>query len=144
MIKYIDHWNEDVGIYVCRIKLNTKNLDLCGVGVAECHPNDLKYKSQFTGGFIAENRAKIDLIKQLNKTSIKPSILTLKHVIGTMQHSKNYNPDSYEAKRIQKELDNLINEYNDNIKTIEELKDLIKNYIEEKDKYHKKLDNGQI
>jgi len=49
-------------------------------------------------------RAQIDILRKKRDYEIKPSIMTLEHVLSTMEQSKKYNPKSYEAIRIKKEL----------------------------------------
>jgi hypothetical protein len=58
-----------------------------------------------------------------------------------MRHSKKYNPDSYEAIRLKKELAHRMDEYDENKAAIKDLYTLLNNYIKQKDEIHKKGQN---
>ena len=142
MKELIERWNPDIGLARCTIKYTTKaGTQLVGIGIASCHPEDAPYMSKLTGGMIANYRAEIDLIKQINNYEIKPEIAALKHVLCTMRHSKKYNPDSYEATRLKKELAHRMDEYDENKAAIKDLYTLLNNYIKQKDEIHKKGQN---
>jgi hypothetical protein len=67
------------------------------VGIADCHPDDFDFVSQYTGGHIAEGRA-ITKMLQSQKHEVRAQIQILEHGFGCMKASKNYNPDSNEAR----------------------------------------------
>ena len=137
-------WSENRGAARTIIRYNTRaGVELVGIGHAECHPEDEEFMSERTGLIISDYRAEIDLIKQVNLYEIRPAIAALKHVYCTMRHSKQYNPNSYEAKRLKKELAHLMDEYEENKQLIAELRKNLKTYIDEKDAFHNKLREGQ-
>ena len=51
-----------------------------------------------------------------------------------MQHSKQFNPHSYEAKRLRKEIKNIEKEINEISCSVENIKTRIKEYINDKEK----------
>jgi hypothetical protein len=100
-------WNEEIGMAQCVITDTSNGVTLSGYGRALCHDDDEAYKNQITGDYIAFTRAQIDILRKKRDYELKPSIIAIEHIISTMINSKNYNPNSYEAKRIKKELQNL-------------------------------------
>ena len=144
MNRMIEHWDEEHGVYRIVLRYRTPSgIILEGIGIAECHPDDYPFMSQLTGSMIAGYRAKIDLIKKINNYEIKPGIDVLKHVYCTMSHSKKYNPKSYEAIRVKKELAHLMDELEENKQTISYIKDELKEYIKNKEKVYQKIKEGQ-
>ena len=122
-----DFWYEDKGL--ARTVLYYKgcaDLRLTGVGIAECHPEE-KHKSEITGTSIAELRASIDILQQIKKYEVKPGLAALRHLYGTMKESKHYNPDSYEARRLMKEIKN----YEKEVASINEQIDVTKQYLKD-------------
>lgn len=139
-----EHWDEEHSVARCVLTYQTSmGIPLQGVGIAECHPEDMDFVSELTGSTIACFRAEIDLFKKISNYEIKPAIAALKHVYCTMKDSKHYSPKSYEAIRIKKELAHLMDELQENKNAIAELQDSLKNYIDGKDKLYKKIREGQ-
>lgn len=144
MNRMIEHWDEEHGVYRIVLRYRTPSgIILEGIGIAECHPDDYPFMSQLTGSMIAGYRAEIDLIKKVNNYEIKPGIDTLKHVYCTMSHSKQYNPKSYEAIRIKKELAHLMDELEENKQTMAYIKNELKEYIDNKEKIYQRIREGQ-
>ncbi len=144
MKNIIEHWDAEHGVFRCVIPYKASSgAEFEGIGVAECHPDDNDFMSELTGSVIAGYRAEIDLIKKINKYEISPAIVALKHVYCSMYHSKKYNPDSYEAIRLKKELAHLMDEYAENKQTIQTLKEYLSKYINDKDSFYQRLRNGQ-
>ena len=140
-----ENWDEQHGIATCFINSKTSSgIILTGVGIAECGPEDLDMMSERTGTVIAEYRAEIDLLKKINNFEIKPGIMALKHVYCTMLHSKQYNPNSYEAKRIKKELAHLLDELEENKMMIKEQQQHLNIYIQQKDEIYQKIRKARI
>lgn len=138
--KVTEYWDEKTGMARCVIRyVSSSDIEFFGIGIAECCSEDEPFKSQRTGNMIAEYRAEIDLIQQINKYEIKPAITALKHVYCTMKDSKQYDPFSYEAIRFKKELAHLMDEYEENKNTIKYLKDELHHYIQLKDKLHSEI-----
>ena len=94
--------------------------NIIGIGNAFCHPKDTDIVSERTGMRIAEDRAYIHYLQNYKASQLRPALTALKHVYATMQHSKQFNPHSYEAKRLRKEIKNIEKE--------------IKEYIDDKEK----------
>ena len=119
-------WNEETGMCTCAIVLDDF---LQGFGIAECHPNDEDVKSEYTGSHIAELRAQINLLQNFKNRELRPGLKALLHLKGTMILSKKYNPDSYEAKRLNVEIKNFRKDIEDIQKAIEETKQNLYDYI---------------
>ena len=60
-----------------------------------------------TGMHIAEKRAQINLLQNYKNRELHPELKAYKHLLGTMVNSPRYNPNSYEAKRLNKEIKNV-------------------------------------
>ena len=140
----IEHWDEEHGVARCILSYRmSSGAYLKGIGIAECHPDDTPFISQLTGGVIAQYRAEIDLLKKINQFELGPSITAVKHIYCTMTRSKHYNPKSYEANRIKRELAHLLDEYTENKNMIVLLKHNLDKYIQDKEKLYKKIKEGQ-
>ena len=119
-------YNPDTGMTCCYLEKD----GIVTMGTAVCHIDDMEFASERTGGFIAESRANINMLRELRnrtKFSLKP----LKHLYSNMRTSKHFNPHSYEAKMIRsqiKALEREIEAYNADIKMEQQyLSDYIKN-----------------
>ena len=140
----IEHWDEEHGVARCVLKYRmSSGAYLEGIGIAECHSEDIAFMSRLTGSVIAQYRAELDLLKKINQYEISPSIMAVKHIYCTMTNSKRYNPDSYEANRIKKELAHLMDEYTENKNLMKIIKEELKQYIEQKDKLYRRIQEGQ-
>ena len=51
-------------------------------------------------------RAQINILQNYKNRELRPGLKALVHLKGTMQISTRYNPNSYEAKRLDKEIKN--------------------------------------
>ena len=117
--------------------------NIIGIGNATCHPEDSDVASEKTGLYIAELRATIHFLQNKNATRLKPALTALQHLYATMDHSKQFNPNSYEAKRIRKEIKNLEKEINQVNCSIALIHKQLKEYINDKDKMAKWYRNKQ-
>lgn len=117
--------------------------NIIGVGNATCHPEDNDVASEKTGLYIAELRATIHFLQNKKATKLKPALTALKHLYATMNHSKQFNPYSYEAKRIRKEIKNLEKEINQINCSIALIHNQLREYINDKDKMAKWYRNKQ-
>ena len=125
-----EFWYEDDGIYSISLFYPRKNNSpIIGCGIAQCHPDDEDVKSWRTGSVIADYRAEIELCKKIIQDELKPGLAALTHLKGTMAISKKYNPDSYEAKRLNKEIKNLQKEIEETEKMKEALEKDLTTYI---------------
>ena len=144
MKNIIEHWDAEHGVARCVLLYRTSSgIEIQGIGIAECAPEDNDFMSELTGSIIAQDRAQIDLFKKINNYEIKPAIAALKHVYCTMQHSKHYNPKSYEAIRLKKELAHLMDELEENKNIIINIKEDLARYIRHKDELYKSLREGK-
>lgn len=87
-------------------------------GHTRCLPEDEDFWSENVGCFIAETRAIIKQLKYAKKQLI-PGLKALEDFEKTLKCCKNYDPDSFEAKRLRKEIylqKRKINEINSTIK----------------------------
>ena len=99
----IYEWDEKAGLATCCIWLDDF---LQGYGIAQCAEKDRDMISERTGLQIAEMRAQINILQNYKNRELRPGLKALIHLKGTMQISTRYNPDSYEAKRLDKEIKN--------------------------------------
>lgn len=111
-------------------------------GHTRCLPEDEDFWSENVGCFIAETRA---IIKQLKhaKKQLMPGLKALEDFEKTLKCCKNYDPDSFEAKRLRKEIylqKRKINEINSAIK---DEQDYLTQYIKGKDKLYNRLRSKQ-
>lgn len=125
-----EFWYEETGISSTSLFYPRKNnAPIIGCGIAQCHPDDEDVKSWRTGSVIADYRAEIELCKKIIQDELKPGLAALTHLKGTMTISKKYNPDSYEAKRLNKEIKNLQKEIEETEKMKEALEKDLTTYI---------------
>lgn len=97
------------------------------LGEAICHPDDKEYMSEYTGIDIADMRARLNILRDIRDSDIKPQLKVVKHLYCNMKTSKLYNPKSYEAKIVRRQyyflqkdlktIQDLINEYKTYIKS---------------------------
>ena len=111
-------------------------------GHTRCLPEDEDFWSENVGCFIAETRA---IIKQLKhaKKQLMPGLKALEDFEKTLKCCKNYDPDSFEARRLRKEIylqKRKINEINSAIK---DEQDYLTQYIKGKDKLYNRLRSKQ-
>lgn len=109
------------------------------VGEAQCHPDDMDFASERTGLCIAEARANIKLMTYVRDTTIKPALAVLRHLQGNMESSKHYNPKSYEAKMVRSQIRQLEKDLATANNDIAEEKKYLKEYIQKKDEFYKKM-----
>jgi len=62
--------------------------------------------------------------------------MALKHLHATMKHSGSYNPTSYESKRLMKEIKNKQEEIYQINCAIEDMKQMLKQYLDTKEKIY--------
>lgn len=116
-----------------------KDKDLTFTGIAICHSNDEDFKSERTGGAIAEARAHIHYLQHKKNCELKSQLKILTHLIANIQNSKNHNPKSYEFARILSQKKAIEREIEAVSQEIAEQKESLKTYIDEKDKLYKRL-----
>ena len=132
-------YDEASGIASCAIVLDDF---LQGFGIAECADEDRDVISQRTGQHIAELRAQINLLQNYKNRELHPGLKALLHLKGTMINSKKYNPKSYEAKRLEKEIKHFQEDIKDISAAIEVQKEILRDYINAKDLIAKRIRSG--
>ena len=73
-------------------------------GYAVCHPDDLDFESEKTGCFIAIMRAQIKICQDYIKNNLKPRLKALNQLYYSMNRSNKFNPNSYENKMLQRQI----------------------------------------
>lgn len=130
-------WNENTGTAFATIFY--KNYTF--TGEARCHPDDKDMMSKLTGQTIAEYRATLKYLKFVRDCELQPQLQSLKQLYYSMNHSKYFNPKSYEAKMLYRQ----INHLTEDLKEIKYLIDLTKKalatYINIKERDHTQLRN---
>ncbi len=132
-------YDEASGITSCAIILDDF---LYGFGIAECADEDRDVMSARTGRQIAELRAQINLLQNYKNRELHPGLKALLHLKGTMVNSKKYNPKSYEAKRLEKEIKHFQEDIKDINAAIEVQKEILQDYIKAKDLISERIRSG--
>ena len=103
MVKQINpifEWDPETGVATCIII----DGDQTYVGVATCHPDDRDMMGEKTGCTIAEFRAELDYLRSIRDNKIKPTLNAYKTLYYSINQSKRFNPDSYEAHMLGKKI----------------------------------------
>lgn len=118
----------------CRLRYKGQEF----TGHTRCLPEDEDFWSENVGCFIAETRAGIKRLKHMKKQLV-PTLKTLEDFEKTLKCCKDYNPNSFEAKRLRKEIyiwRKRIDEINSAIK---DEQDYLTQYIQGKEKLYQRL-----
>lgn len=136
-VKY--NYDSEFGVSACTICKHGRLF----TGYAYCHPDDIDMQSEYTGGTIAYTKACIMLLKYEKNCVLKPQYNAIKQLYYSMNKSKQYNPNSYEARRIIRHM----KMYQADIASIQkELKasqEYLKKYIDDKEKIYARIRKGQ-
>ena len=108
-------------------------------GTAVCHDDDLDMESERVGLSIAEARATVKVLKYIRDNEIKTQLKILEHLHSNMKTSKFYNPNSYEAKMLRKQIGVIKKELATVNNTIVDTKKFLKDYIDGKEKLYQRL-----
>ena len=108
-------------------------------GGAKCHPDDMDMISERTGCCIAEARAYIKALRFKRDHEIQPKLDVLRHLYNNMQTSKYFNSKSYEAKMLRSQIGAIEKELVTVSQDLAEEKKYLKEYIDKKDKFYKRL-----
>lgn len=123
-------------ITYCQFKDNKNNKVY--FGETQCYPEDFDVESKLIGQHIAAERALIQAMMGAVQ-DMKKEFKVLRQFYYTINHSKKYNPKSYEAYMLKRQL----NKRETNIKlvqqAIDEKRKCLYEYIQDKDKTHKLL-----
>ena len=138
MVKQITpiyEWDPETGVSTCIII----NGDKTHIGIAKCRPEDRDMMGEKTGCTIAEMRAEIDYLKSVRDDDIKPTLQAYKTLYYSINQSKRFNPDSYEARMLMKK----IAHYTADLELINDMIDNARNdlatYIDQKAKTWEKI-----
>ena len=141
MTEPIFKWEEEIGLATCILK------DTVGkeyIGLAQCHPEDEDMKSRHVGQEIALIRAEIAYAKHVRDNELKPGLAALNHYYSTVCLSNHFSNDSYEIKRLLKEIHNLKNNLNTINNFIAVKREEVNSYITEKDKMYKRIRSKRV
>lgn len=123
-------YEEDGKLTICEITYKNNTF----IGTAFCAPEDEDMMNKRTGETIASIRAQIAYYQHIRDNEILPGLAALKQLFYSMNNSKSYNKDSYEARRIRKK----IYQYEEDLKTIrgliQESREYLKEYLDVKEK----------
>ena len=128
------HFNEETGFCLCTIKIRGNQY----IGVAQCHPDDMDMVNQKTGENIAYHRAVMEMLRDERKR-LQHELAGLKGLYYSMNNSPLFNPKSYEAKSLYRQIsfrEDDISSVNDLIKEIQRY---INGYISDKDEFYQKI-----
>lgn len=123
-------WDPDGNVCTCVITYDGKEF----MGIANCHPNDKDVCSTFTGENIAGNRAFIKVIQYIKNTEIDKPLNLLTNLYKNMETSYRFNPKSFEAKQLYREIKEFQKAQQVAKETIASIKAELKQYIDDKDK----------
>ena len=110
-----------------------------GFGIAQCADEDKDIISERVGMHIAELRAQIDLLQNYKNYVLRPGMNALIHLRSTMVHSNKFNPESYEAKRLNVEIKNHRKDIEDINDAITAAKNNLYDYINIHEKMAKRI-----
>lgn len=129
-------WDEVSGICSCAIVLDDY---MHGFGIAQCADEDRDMLSERTGSYIAEMRARINLLQCYKNNELRPGLKALLHLKSTMTYSKKHDPDCYESKRLNIEIKNIKKDIKDIEAVIESEKKALYTYIQQKEKLYQQI-----
>lgn len=128
-------WNERYGTATCT--LFYKNYEF--TGVANCHPDDQDMMSKLTGQTIAEYRATLQYLRFIRDCELQPQLKALKQLYYSINHSKYFDPKSYEAIMLYRQINHLTEDLKENKYLIDLTKSQLKAYLITKERDHKQL-----
>lgn len=128
-------WNKEDGIATC-ILYDGENTFL---GLATCHPDDKDFQSEKTGLYIAEARAEIQALKHYKNNVLKPGLNALKQLYYSINHSKQYNKKSYEAKMLYRQIKMKETDIEEVQLIINGRKADLKKYIDAKEEFYQSI-----
>lgn len=93
-------WDEDMGYAQCYIYYKDQVFE----GDALCHKDDIKYKSRTVGESLAQYRATRYYLAWVRDNEVLPQLKALNQLYYSMKHSTQFNPKSYEAKMLFRQI----------------------------------------
>ena len=116
-------WDPGLGFASCT--LYYKNLEF--YGSAHCHRDD------------EEARATIEYLTHIRDNEVRPQLKSLYQLYYSMKHSSKFNPKSYESIMLYRQIHHLEKDLDAVSKEIVNIKQMLKEYIEQKEKDHQKI-----
>lgn len=134
MKKPIFTWDLENGEALCIIK-DKENVYY---GIAKCHPEDMDMKSERTGCFIAEERAKIMMLSH-KRDELKIELKALKKYYASMNKSKYFDKTSYPIRRLLDHISKIEADITDVKELLQYEKNFLNTYINEKEKLYQRI-----
>lgn len=123
-------WDPSGNVCTCVVTYDGREF----MGTATCHPNDKDVRSHFTGENIAGNRAFIKVVQYIKSNDIDKPLNLLTNLYKNMETSHRFNPKSFEAKQLYREIKEYQKAQEVAKETIASIKAELKQYIDDKDK----------
>lgn len=134
-MRYENTWNPETGVSECIIY--DKNLKF--VGKAHCHPDDMDFASERTGGYIAETRAVLARLRHKRDNVLRPQVKSLMVFYKDLQNRWDFNPDHQEVGYLIQRINELNHELAELEQDIRLEQTYLYDYIHNKDIMYKKI-----
>ena len=128
-------WCEPAGVATCTLYYKDKEF----LGQAYCHTDDTDMRSKLTGKIIAEFRATIKYLQFIRDYEVRPQLRALYQLYYSMKHSTNFNPKSYEAKALYRQIRNLEKDLTAVKEELADTRKCLKEYVNLKEKDYQKI-----
>ena len=128
-------WSERYGTATCTLFYKSYEF----TGIANCHPDDQDMMSKLTGQTIAEYRATLQYLRFVRDCELQPQLKALKQLYYSINHSKYFDPKSYEATMLYRQINLLTEDLKENKYLIDLTKNQLKVYLITKERDHKQL-----
>ena len=129
-------WDAETGLAACFMYNSFRNKNI--ISTAQCAPEDEDMKSEKTGCTIASLRALIELLRQ-QRDDTKMQLKGLNIYYNTINHSKQFDPNSCPVRRLMKHMEFLRNNLTDINTLIDETQKELTSYIHDKDEFYKRI-----
>ena len=134
MKRPIFSWDPEEGTALCIIQDKEKTY----YGIANCSPEDQDMMSEKTGCFIAEKRAYI-MALQSYRDRLRIELKALKRFYYSINTSKYFNPESFEARRLITHMEMTQKDIEDTKEVLKYEKQQLKDYLKDKENFYKKI-----
>ena len=129
----IYNWDKENGIASCSFSGTLRGHKKMYTGWAHVHPEDEDMSSELVGTTLAEWRAHIEMLQDYKDNEIEPALAALKQLYYSMNRSKHFNPKSYEAKMLFRQIRLKEEDLAFCKNAIQKTKRFIKEYIDQKE-----------
>ena len=127
-------WDPETGEALCLIQKKGKVY----YGTAICSPEDTDMMNEKTGCYIAEQRAKLMMLRDQRDES-KVELRALIKLYSSMNTSKYFDIDSYPIRRLLSHIKQLVQDIEDYKNLIKYERDALTNYIKAKEEFYQKI-----